>query len=155
MVLCVASQIVVLLCSVGGKRKVSPLQHLHNSIWLSNKKCRFMLPKLFRVWKRCSSGVRAAFAAAHGSCASRCGLIVWHASINVCHNDVLSCTENSFVQHPPPQICNNPVVWQPNRFVQHTKRTPATTPLYHTRPCLLYTSPSPRDGLLSRMPSSA
>ena len=29
---------------------------------------------------------------------------------------------------------------------------PATTPL-HT--CLLYTSPSPRDGLLSRMPSSA
>ena len=30
--------------------------------------------------------------------------------------------------------------------------------LYHynvTKPCLLYTSPSPRDGLLSRMPSSA
>ena len=26
---------------------------------------------------------------------------------------------------------------------------------YHTRSCLLYTSPSPRDGLLSRMPSSA
>ena len=25
----------------------------------------------------------------------------------------------------------------------------------HTYPCLLYTSPSPRDGLLSRMPSSA
>ena len=25
----------------------------------------------------------------------------------------------------------------------------------HTRICLLYTSPSPRDGLLSRMPSSA
>ena len=25
----------------------------------------------------------------------------------------------------------------------------------HPRPCLLYTSPSPRDGLLSRMPSSA
>ena len=25
----------------------------------------------------------------------------------------------------------------------------------HARPCLLYTSPSPRDGLLSRMPSSA
>ena len=24
-----------------------------------------------------------------------------------------------------------------------------------TEPCLLYTSPSPRDGLLSRMPSSA
>src|SRR5665647_3003981 len=26
---------------------------------------------------------------------------------------------------------------------------------YITHPCLLYTSPSPRDGLLSRMPSSA
>ena len=25
----------------------------------------------------------------------------------------------------------------------------------YTLPCLLYTSPSPRDGLLSRMPSSA
>ena len=25
----------------------------------------------------------------------------------------------------------------------------------YTVPCLLYTSPSPRDGLLSRMPSSA
>ena len=25
----------------------------------------------------------------------------------------------------------------------------------HGKPCLLYTSPSPRDGLLSRMPSSA
>ena len=25
----------------------------------------------------------------------------------------------------------------------------------HYEPCLLYTSPSPRDGLLSRMPSSA
>ena len=27
--------------------------------------------------------------------------------------------------------------------------------LEYTYPCLLYTSPSPRDGLLSRMPSSA
>ena len=27
--------------------------------------------------------------------------------------------------------------------------------LIHTKTCLLYTSPSPRDGLLSRMPSSA
>ena len=26
---------------------------------------------------------------------------------------------------------------------------------YHLNTCLLYTSPSPRDGLLSRMPSSA
>ena len=28
-------------------------------------------------------------------------------------------------------------------------------PRNQTHPCLLYTSPSPRDGLLSRMPSSA
>ena len=28
-------------------------------------------------------------------------------------------------------------------------------PRSNVRPCLLYTSPSPRDGLLSRMPSSA
>ena len=28
-------------------------------------------------------------------------------------------------------------------------------PKRQTHPCLLYTSPSPRDGLLSRMPSSA
>ena len=27
--------------------------------------------------------------------------------------------------------------------------------LFHVKDCLLYTSPSPRDGLLSRMPSSA
>ena len=33
------------------------------------------------------------------------------------------------------------------------KVTEPTT--YRTRICLLYTSPSPRDGLLSRMPSSA
>ena len=30
-----------------------------------------------------------------------------------------------------------------------------TTPAYNPKSCLLYTSPSPRDGLLSRMPSSA
>src|SRR5680860_1607040 len=30
-----------------------------------------------------------------------------------------------------------------------------TTELVHVSACLLYTSPSPRDGLLSRMPSSA
>ena len=27
--------------------------------------------------------------------------------------------------------------------------------IYYSHDCLLYTSPSPRDGLLSRMPSSA
>ena len=32
---------------------------------------------------------------------------------------------------------------------------PASTLVMHAIACLLYTSPSPRDGLLSRMPSSA
>ena len=31
----------------------------------------------------------------------------------------------------------------------------ATAIAFHNEGCLLYTSPSPRDGLLSRMPSSA
>ena len=31
----------------------------------------------------------------------------------------------------------------------------SSTPFPHDQCCLLYTSPSPRDGLLSRMPSSA
>ena len=34
-------------------------------------------------------------------------------------------------------------------------RTPITEERYRSMLCLLYTSPSPRDGLLSRMPSSA
>ena len=37
--------------------------------------------------------------------------------------------------------------------IQAVKETPRIIP--HCHPCLLYTSPSPRDGLLSRMPSSA
>ena len=32
---------------------------------------------------------------------------------------------------------------------------PIQSTMPQNRPCLLYTSPSPRDGLLSRMPSSA
>ena len=32
---------------------------------------------------------------------------------------------------------------------------PNATLSFHLKDCLLYTSPSPRDGLLSRMPSSA
>src|SRR5664279_897171 len=37
--------------------------------------------------------------------------------------------------------------------VQQTSPKPRTAPLDPFRDCLLYTSPSPRDGLLSRMPS--
>ena len=38
----------------------------------------------------------------------------------------------------------------PGRFLEHRADEPAALQF-----CLLYTSPSPRDGLLSRMPSSA
>ena len=35
------------------------------------------------------------------------------------------------------------------------QQAPKEEPKAEDKPCLLYTSPSPRDGLLSRMPSSA
>ena len=40
-------------------------------------------------------------------------------------------------------------------FTRHISRLFKTFPNTDKNPCLLYTSPSPRDGLLSRMPSSA
>ena len=46
----------------------------------------------------------------------------------------------------------------PTRIVAHLKLLEGDFggfPVDRLTPCLLYTSPSPRDGLLSRMPSSA
>ena len=50
----------------------------------------------------------------------------------------------------------------PKQFLKTIKRTGLGKNLFYEMryneqgtPCLLYTSPSPRDGLLSRMPSSA
>ena len=47
-------------------------------------------------------------------------------------------------------------------FARHLKLVKNAKKFFHSKPageenslCLLYTSPSPRDGLLSRMPSSA
>ena len=40
-----------------------------------------------------------------------------------------------------------------NRLLEKEKQQEVKEPV--SDPCLLYTSPSPRDGLLSRMPSSA
>ena len=42
-----------------------------------------------------------------------------------------------------------------NKFFVDKYSFPQTIDVIKTRACLLYTSPSPRDGLLSRMPSSA
>ena len=43
----------------------------------------------------------------------------------------------------------------PGLYVQNTDTNAPIITLRGIRTCLLYTSPSPRDGLLSRMPSSA
>ena len=42
-----------------------------------------------------------------------------------------------------------------NGSLVHYSEYEAKQPQLEPKPCLLYTSPSPRDGLLSRMPSSA
>ena len=44
--------------------------------------------------------------------------------------------------------------WKPNPFDEYALET-ALRLTEDGKSCLLYTSPSPRDGLLSRMPSSA
>mgnify|MGYP003312084490 CR=1 FL=1 len=44
---------------------------------------------------------------------------------------------------------------QPMRDVEHDLTITYNGEIYNYKDCLLYTSPSPRDGLLSRMPSSA
>ena len=43
----------------------------------------------------------------------------------------------------------------PNGYYAEVAETPGAWGYGQTEDCLLYTSPSPRDGLLSRMPSSA
>ena len=49
----------------------------------------------------------------------------------------------------------NGVYTPANRFFPGTVDLGVALPKARVMPCLLYTSPSPRDGLLSRMPSSA
>ena len=48
-----------------------------------------------------------------------------------------------------------PVFGYPDVHGNYIKIISDETGQYPSIPCLLYTSPSPRDGLLSRMPSSA
>ena len=64
-------------------------------------------------------------------------------------------TARVYVSRPSrTQQLKNPKVRQ--RFADFTGDAPPDPKAeYEARICLLYTSPSPRDGLLSRMPSSA
>ena len=47
------------------------------------------------------------------------------------------------------------LAWRARNMLKNEKSLGKTMVFTHQEPCLLYTSPSPRDGLLSRMPSSA
>ena len=55
------------------------------------------------------------------------------------------------------RFTNHPALRYLSYAIDTTLLTAALTlvTILHQYPCLLYTSPSPRDGLLSRMPSSA
>ena len=54
------------------------------------------------------------------------------------------------------QVYPNSGIAKPGQVDAGSGTTPTITPRHHVAiTCLLYTSPSPRDGLLSRMPSSA
>src|SRR5680860_1281443 len=62
---------------------------------------------------------------------------------------ILEVTNNELVVHFPVRMDNEEVEVFTGYRVQHNNA------LGPYKGCLLYTSPSPRDGLLSRMPSSA
>ena len=72
-------------------------------------------------------------------------------------------TENTKIPQPPVQTgvarhVEHAQACNANRFLAVAERAKAEENIAISRPngnCLLYTSPSPRDGLLSRMPSSA
>ena len=55
-----------------------------------------------------------------------------------------------FVEYPKCSTCKKAKAWLDEHGVEYVDRDIVTD-----NPCLLYTSPSPRDPLLSRMPSSA
>ena len=64
-------------------------------------------------------------------------------------------------QFPPKQVLTVVTGWERQSFTTHEAQRVLSKLGFPCRPpgvrytCLLYTSPSPRDGLLSRMPSSA
>ena len=83
---------------------------------------------------------------------------------NSCHNQIESLTREN------PSIISSCKIWQnvgcgcgQNVLLSETKKAFEFTHCidvtdlvdFESKICLLYTSPSPRDGLLSRMPSSA
>ena len=69
------------------------------------------------------------------------------------HHLVASTSIASGIEMLKGQSFKKIVMISPDHFYQCQKTLCTTNATYQT--CLLYTSPSPRDGLLSRMPSSA
>ena len=73
---------------------------------------------------------------------------------------LLGCVQDEDFSVPPLE-CNDPNLSQTITAGDLYKSSSASPKLYENDDiitayvCLLYTSPSPRDGLLSRMPSSA
>ena len=83
--------------------------------------------------------------------AHRLGLRFLHQELNVLPR--LSVAENLFLGRPYPHRSSGLIDWEALRT--RSREALETLGFADIDPCLLYTSPSPRDGLLSRMPSSA
>ena len=84
-----------------------------------------------------------------------------------CHYKLMDCNDNIFIQSNPDDPrdrrlyvfvakCYNQHIYYCNdkEYIKKISSSRINTGQTHPT-CLLYTSPSPRDGLLSRMPSSA
>ena len=80
------------------------------------------------------------------------------ADMEVCSNGS-SCANVIRMKQPVVNVCFDASAFGEVNEVSHNPSSRSTLPMTgesgSVSPCLLYTSPSPRDGLLSRMPSSA
>ena len=66
-------------------------------------------------------------------------------------------SDNVYLGNPNLKKANTPIEWTEEMMVEFLKckEDPVYFAKNHVKICLLYTSPSPRDATLSRMPSSA
>ena len=69
--------------------------------------------------------------------------------------EITMVSEDNFILFTPmlPQVASGTI--ETRHIVTPIRTLINKTKFYEAKICLLYTSPSPRDGLLSRMPSSA